>query len=299
MRKKKRQSSRRHWIRICAGVIFCFASCFAVYLFITTLRPGFFAHYGASLLGYPFLQEETQRDTASITGKHRISILIDDIGNDPGPLKELLKIDAPLSFSVLPYCSHSTDAIREIHRAKKEIFLHLPMEPHDYPQNNPGAGSLFLNMDDDTIRRTLLRDLATAPRAAGVNNHMGSRFMENKEKLRIVFEVLKEKNLPFVDSLTTTGSKARELAAESGVKFAYRQVFIDNEQDHDAIIRKFNFLIRTQSQWKNLVMIGHPYPATLTALKEAIPTMRSEGIEIVPVSNMAKTEKNGLTGEKP
>jgi polysaccharide deacetylase 2 family uncharacterized protein YibQ len=297
VRRKKRQTSRHDWIRISAGVIFCFASCFVIYLFIITQPPGPFARYWASKLGYPLRKEEARRDAAATIGKHRISILIDDIGYDPGPLKELLKIDAPISFSILPYCTHSTDAAREIYRAGKEIFLHLPMEPHDYPQNDPGAGSLFLKMDDDAIRRTIVRDLKAVPHASGVNNHMGSRFMEDKEKLRIVFEVLKERNLPFVDSLTTTESKAGELAAESGVKFASRQVFIDNEQNHDAIIRKFNFLIRTKSQWKNLVLIGHPHPATLTALKEAIPILRSEGIEIVPVSNMVKTGEDGLIGE--
>jgi polysaccharide deacetylase 2 family uncharacterized protein YibQ len=54
-------------------------------------------------------------------------------------LRELIKIDAPLTFAVLPYNHHSVDAAGVLHAKGKEVILHLPMEPHTYPDEQPGA----------------------------------------------------------------------------------------------------------------------------------------------------------------
>ncbi|MGD0277179.1 MAG: divergent polysaccharide deacetylase family protein, partial [Syntrophales bacterium] len=64
----------------------------------------------------------------------KIAIIIDDIGNVLLPVEELIKIDAPLTFSILPHCPYSISSAEDIHRAKREILLHLPMEPLSYPR---------------------------------------------------------------------------------------------------------------------------------------------------------------------
>lgn len=69
----------------------------------------------------------------------KIAILIDDMGYDIRLLRELIEIDAPLTFAVLPYNHHSVDAARILHAEGKEVILHLPMEPHTYPDEQPGT----------------------------------------------------------------------------------------------------------------------------------------------------------------
>ena len=115
--------------------------------------------------------------------RKKIAILIDDIGYDPGALRRLLAIEAPLAFSVLPRIPHSRSSAEAVHRAGREVLLHLPMEPHGYPDRNPGAGLLFASMTAREIRKTLEEDMKSVPHAEGVNNHMGSKFMEEREPL--------------------------------------------------------------------------------------------------------------------
>ncbi|HRT27871.1 MAG TPA: divergent polysaccharide deacetylase family protein, partial [Syntrophales bacterium] len=73
------------------------------------------------------------RESISVSEKtptkktRRVAIVIDDIGYDLSQVDELLKIRAPLTFAVLPHCQHSQEAAERIHRAGKEVLLHLPM----------------------------------------------------------------------------------------------------------------------------------------------------------------------------
>jgi polysaccharide deacetylase 2 family uncharacterized protein YibQ len=234
--------------------------------------------------------------------RKKIAILIDDIGYDPGVLRRLLAIEAPLAFSVLPRIPHSRSSAEAVHRAGREVLLHLPMEPHGYPDRNPGRGALFASMTAREIRKTLEEDMKSVPRAEGVNNHMGSKFMEEREPLRTVFDVLRGRGLYFVDSVTTDASVARELAAEKNLRFAPRDLFIDDAEDRGWARVHLERLLETRSEWNELLLIGHPYPETVAALEEMIPRFQSRGIEFVPLSALVESRQgprtSGLDGNK-
>jgi hypothetical protein len=234
--------------------------------------------------------------------RKKIAILIDDIGYDPGALRRLLAIEAPLAFSVLPHIPHSRSSAEAVHRAGKEVLLHLPMEPYGYPDRNPGRGALFASMTAREIRKTLEEDMKSVPHAEGVNNHMGSKFMEEREPLRVVFDVLGGRGLYFVDSVTTDASVARELAAEKNLRFAPRDLFIDDAEDRGWARVHLEKLFETRGECNELLLIGHPYPETIAALEELIPQFKSRGIELVPLSALVESRQgrrsNGADGNK-
>jgi polysaccharide deacetylase 2 family uncharacterized protein YibQ len=220
--------------------------------------------------------------------KH-VAIIIDDIGFDLHALRLLAEIPAPLAFSVLPYTPHSAEAIEYLHQRKREILLHLPMEPLSYPKEAPGPGALMVNMDEQQIRRQLNDDLAVVPYVSGVNNHMGSRFMEDFKRLSVLMEELEKRNLYFVDSRTTAHSKGLEAAVRTGIHFAARDLFIDHEHGYEAA---FQNLLTVSKQDKGysrpLLLIGHPHPDTIRAIKTIIPLWKHEGIRIVDVKTVPK-----------
>lgn len=247
--------------------------------------------------GAPYREDRAVQDSRESLRKgpethprkiQRVAIIIDDIGYDLSQVDELLQVDVPLTFAILPFCTHSIKAADKIHRAGKEILLHLPMEPHDYPGKNPGRGVLLTLMTEEEVQRSLDDALSAVPHASGVNNHMGSKFMEDQEKLAVVFKALKEKGLFFVDSLTTKNSQGRSLARDIGLPFVARDIFIDNGQDFEKTYQAFLKLPKGKNRRRDLVVIGHPYPGTIAALQASVRRFRSEGIEIVPVSEIVK-----------
>jgi len=219
------------------------------------------------------------------SGGRQISVIIDDIGYDLRLVEDLMRIEAPIAFAILPHTPHAREAARRLHAAGKEILLHLPMEPRSYPANNPGKGALFVDMEERQIRRQFETDLSAVPYVSGVNNHMGSRFMEDEAGLAVVMEQLAKKRLFFVDSLTTPDSRARSAAARAGVRYASRAVFIDHTPDHATVLANLLQLPpRGREQGKPLLMIGHPHPDTVRALREAQPLWQKEGVRMIPLS---------------
>ncbi len=220
--------------------------------------------------------------------RKQIAIIIDDIGYDMAPVKEFLQIKADITFSVLPFLPHSRAAAEMLRQGKKEILLHLPMEPVTYPADKPGEGALFTDMNEKEILHQLEKNLEAVPYVAGVNNHMGSKFMTDKEKLALVFGWLKKKNLYFVDSRTAAESEAVAAAKAVGLPVAERKIFIDNKRDYDEIYKNIMSVKNYENDPSPVIVIGHPYPETIRALKDALKALREKGILIVPVSQLVK-----------
>jgi polysaccharide deacetylase 2 family uncharacterized protein YibQ len=220
----------------------------------------------------------------------QIAIIIDDIGYDLEIAKELLNINADITFSVLPFLNHSREAAEMIHQAKREILLHLPMEPVSYPREKPGAGALFTDMNNNELLFQLDKNIDSVPYVSGVNNHMGSKFMEDREKLVVVFGQLKKRNLFFIDSRTAPDSEAIAAAQKVGLRVAERKIFIDNKRDYKEIYNNLIGVINHNGDASQLILIGHPYPETIKALRDAVKVLRTKGILVVPVSRIIKAK---------
>lgn len=215
----------------------------------------------------------------------KIAIIIDDIGYDRQALRALVELPVPIAFAVLPFTPHGAEAARELHAAGRELLLHLPMEPHSYPADNPGKGALLTGMTPGEIGRQIAAALAEVPHAAGINNHMGSRFMEDEAAMAVVMEELARRNLFFVDSLTTPASRGRERAAQAGVRFAVRSAFIDHPPHDGAVFERLTRLPRRgRGGTAPLLLIGHPRAETVRALQAAQPLWRSQGTEVISVA---------------
>ena len=216
----------------------------------------------------------------------QVAIIIDDIGYDMTSVRELLSIDADITFAILPLLAHSREAAEMLHKANRETLLHLPMEPLSYPKEKPGSGALFSDMNDEELIFQLEKNLASVPYVVGVNNHMGSKFMSNERNLVPVFKQLKKRDLFFIDSRTTNGSKTTVAAQEVHLTVASRKIFLDNERNYSKIYQILMNVAEAPVGNSMLIVIGHPYPETIRALKNANKVFREKGVSIIPVSKL-------------
>jgi polysaccharide deacetylase 2 family uncharacterized protein YibQ len=235
-----------------------------------------------------FLRGKPYREKPSAETFARLAIVIDDLGYDSRLAKRFLEIEGPLSFSVLPHGSASERIARRVHKAGRELLLHLPMEPKGYPEVNPGVGALLVDMPDVQFVKTLRKNLDSIPYISGVNNHMGSRLCEHEEKMRLVMQELKDRNLFFLDSRTSSETKAYSVAQQLKIPVAERDVFLDNIQSPRAIRSQMNRLIQSARLKGMAIGIAHPHEVTLGVLKEVIPNLAGNGVELVPVSEIVQ-----------
>ncbi len=222
----------------------------------------------------------------------RAAIIIDDMGYDLKTGLSFLDLPVPLTFSVLPCAPFTRRIAVEARTRDREVLLHLPMEPKRYPTVNPGPGALLLSMNDREILARLDRDLVDIPGVRGVNNHMGSSFTEDREKMRLVLGELKRKHLFYVDSKTSRHAVGVKLAREMGLPVAARNVFLDNDLTPAAITLQLRKLLNMARHSGTAIGIGHPHRETLMALKKYL-SSPGRDVQIVPVSELLSEPAEG------
>ncbi|MFW6178901.1 MAG: divergent polysaccharide deacetylase family protein [Desulfohalobiaceae bacterium] len=225
----------------------------------------------------PDRQQETQASLA---------LVMDDIGQSLPQAKRLLKALGPeVTLSILPHQAKSEQIAELADREGMEILLHLPMEPKGYPKVDPGPGALYVNMQPEMIREKLEDNLKQVPGAVGVNNHMGSRFSADMEGMRAVLQELKQKDMFYLDSLTTSHSQVKSLAQEISIPVLSRDVFLDNEQDVQKVMQQLRKAEALALQLGQAIAVGHPYPQTLQALEQWAQD-RQKQVELVRLSEL-------------
>ena len=217
----------------------------------------------------------------------KIAIIIDDLGYDRPIAQEFIDFQAPLTLSFLPQAPHAKEMALLASKKGKGTLLHLPMEPVDFPRTNPGPGALLLSMSATEITQIIDNDFNEFYFVQGANNHMGSRFTDNREKMAGVLESLKKRDLFFLDSLTTAQSVVPAVAEDLGLKYLQRNIFLDNEVAEGPIKQQLERLIQVAQARGFAVGVGHPYPLLLQVIRDRLPYLKDK-VEIVSLSELIR-----------
>ena len=218
-----------------------------------------------------------------------IAIVIDDLGQDLKPARELLALTDRITFAVMPGLAYSKKIAELAGEKKRDVLLHLPMEPKNQSGKKRAKGTLRSDMTPMEFMATISEDIESVPAAVGVNNHEGSALTENKEAMKFLMTELQTRNVFFLDSLTNPKSVAYATAREFGLKAAKRDVFLDNEENNAEYIHgQLEELVRIAKKRGKAIGVGHPHPVTISELKKWLTGIREQGIEIVPVSQLVK-----------
>jgi uncharacterized protein len=217
-----------------------------------------------------------------------IAIIIDDMGSSMREAETLLAMNTPLTISIIPGLAKAKAVAEEVHRKGGEVMIHIPMEPKDYQQKPFEKSGLLLSMSDKEIQERMEGYLEGVPNAVGANNHMGSRFTEDRSRMAVVLAVLKRKGFFFVDSKTSPQSLGDSLAREMGIPAAARSVFLDNVQEVGAIKGQVDKLAGIARKNGSAIGICHPHKTTLIVLSTTLPELKNKGIRFVKVSELVR-----------
>jgi polysaccharide deacetylase 2 family uncharacterized protein YibQ len=215
---------------------------------------------------------------------YKIAVIIDDIGYSYGRAKLFLDIDLPLTFSVLPQLPRSPHLSRIIRECGREVMIHQPMEPFNI-NLDPGPGALFVEDSKDRIARIMDQNLSANRHAAGVNNHMGSRFTSCTNKITSALEVIQSQNLYFIDSVTSQRSVAHRIARDMGLPTGYNRYFLDPVVREAFIYSRLVKLENAARRAGSAIGIGHPHPQTARALARFASTRHTPGLSWVNISD--------------
>ncbi|TCS64187.1 hypothetical protein EDD55_102229 [Varunaivibrio sulfuroxidans] len=217
------------------------------------------------------------------SGRPLVAIVIDDMGVDHKRSLKMVAMPAPLTLSYLTYAPNIKKQTAAARAAGHELMLHVSMEPGSHAVD-PGPNVLLTGESDTEIRSRLDWGLNRFSTYIGINNHMGSKFTADATGMRVVMEELKKRGLIFLDSRTTNKTVGAQIAHELGVTVVERNIFLDNVNAKDAILKQLAALVRVARHKGAAIAIGHPRDGTIAALKAWLPTAVDLGVDVVPLS---------------
>ena len=162
--------------------------------------------------------------------------------------------------------------------------MQLPLEPFDYPNNDPGPRTLLVESDWEDNRDKLHWILSRMTNYVGVMNYTGARFAASPDALTPLFKELRNRGLLYVDDGSTPLSRTSEVAFQNKLPHAQSSLILDSiltPEDIDARLLELESLARDKGL---AIGVASAFPITIERLKRWTKDADRRGISIVPIS---------------
>ncbi len=234
-----------------------------------------------------------QRDAWQVHGRPfdgqdprpRIAVVVTGLGLSATATEAAMQqLPGAVTLAFAPYAKRLDEWIAQARAAGHEVLLDLPMEPRDYPRDDPGPFTLLTSLSPEQNLARLDKVLSGGTGYVGVNNMMGSRFAATSQSLRPIFETLKRRGLMFLDGRTEQRVVAAQLAVELALPYAVNNLQIDAEASHLAIDAALRELERQARNTGFALGMASPYPVTLERLAHWVTTLQRKKLALAPVT---------------
>jgi polysaccharide deacetylase 2 family uncharacterized protein YibQ len=219
----------------------------------------------------------------------RLALVLYGFGEDAAAADSFFALPQPFAVAVVP---GTPSAERMLVRAKahaRELVLHLPLEPINFPRLNPGPGTLLVSMKPNQIGSLTRRYLDQAGTVSAVANHMGSLATQDMTVMTAIYKELKRRRVPFLHVTPAAGAVCRTLASNLGVVYAETEDVLDGEtrgRDTKALDKRWNAMLGEARSRGHLVVMLRATPLSRRWLGHALDARRLGGVSIVPLASV-------------
>lgn len=226
--------------------------------------------------GSPVLADET---------RPRIAIIITDMGlNKQQTTSAIKNLPAAVTFAFSPYGVALNDWRNLARSTGHEVLMLVPMEPLNYPQNDPGYLSLLTTNDSLVNIDILHKIMGSMVGYVGMMNYMGSKFMTLQSNLRPILTEINVRGLMFVDGHTTQFSKGAKIAQGIGLPRAINDAYIDKIPSQEEIMIQLQDLENRAKSRGVAVGIARNYPISINLLEKWTQGLSDQGFQLVPIT---------------
>jgi polysaccharide deacetylase 2 family uncharacterized protein YibQ len=215
-------------------------------------------------------------------GRPRVALVIGGLGLNPQTTRAAIETLPPeVTLSFAPYAEGLQGWIDLARANGHEVLLEAPMEPVDYPANDPGPYTLITaNRPEDTVRK-LEWLMSRATGYFGLTNYLGSRFVTNDVAMNTFTMALKSRGLAFIDDgqASLRGGPIPRASADR---------IIDDELSAGAIDGQLKMLEAGAAGRGQALGSGFAYPVTISQVRTWAAGLSARGLQLAPASSMAR-----------
>ena len=214
-----------------------------------------------------------------------IAIVISGLGVGAAKTTDaIIKLPAAVTLAFTPYGSDPAKLVERARAQKHEILLQVPMEPFDYPDNDPGPQTLLTTLAAEQNIDRFMWHMSRFQGYVGIANFMGSRFVTTDAALQPVVKEAAKRGLAWLDDGTSPRSVAGALAQGQAMPFAKADVSIDTVPTPAEIDRALARLETLAKEHGTAVGIASALPISVERIGNWSRQLESRGIMLVPLT---------------
>jgi polysaccharide deacetylase 2 family uncharacterized protein YibQ len=215
-------------------------------------------------------------------GRPRVALVVGGLGLNPTSTRAAIeKLPAEVTLSFVPYAQGLQGWIDLARANGHEVLLEIPMEPQDYPDNDPGPQTLLADAPGSETVKRLDWLLSRASGYWGVSNYLGQKFVNSDNGMGAFTGELRQRGLAFVDD-----GMARKRSGN--VPRASADSIVDDQLSADAIARQLTVLEQTAKARGSALGSGFAYPVTVDVAVRWAAGLSQRGLQLAPASALAK-----------
>jgi polysaccharide deacetylase 2 family uncharacterized protein YibQ len=219
------------------------------------------------------------------SGRPKVALVIGGLGLDARATQTAIETLRPeITLSFVAYAEGLQGWIDMARAHGHEVLLETPMEPVDYPDNDPGPYTLMADAPAPETAKRLEWVLSRASGYFGLTNYLGSRFLADDRAYEGLLGALRGRGLGFIDD----GSARRR--AGGGVPRASAERVIDDQLTQAAIDNQLLALEASALQHGQALGAGFAYPVTLDKVARWAQSVEQRGYQLAPASALAITK---------
>ncbi|MCK9913587.1 divergent polysaccharide deacetylase family protein [Microbacteriaceae bacterium K1510] len=223
----------------------------------------------------------------------RIGIIVGSVGiSASGTADAFSNLPAAVSFALAPYGADVDKLAARARGENHEVLLQVPMEPFDFPNNDPGPQTLLASLSGDQNIDRLHWLMSRFQGYVGLMNYMGARFVTSEQALGPVMRDVAKRGLIFVDDGASSRSVAGQIAGSQNLPFAKTDIVLDavpTPVEVDRALARLEAIARDNG---SAVGFATAQPTTIARLAEWAQKVESRGFVLVPITMIAVKPKS-------
>jgi polysaccharide deacetylase 2 family uncharacterized protein YibQ len=224
-----------------------------------------------------------------------IAIVIGGLGIGTAATDNAIKqLPAGITFAFAPYGADTPKSAGRARAKGHEILLQIPMEPDNYPDNDPGPQTLVTALTSEQNLDRLHWLLSRLHGYVGVTTLMGARFVTSEAALSPVLRDIASRGLLYLDDGTEPKSAAPEIAGAIQAPFLKADLVLDAKASWSDIDDALSKLEAIAAERGSAVGLAELQTVSIERIARWAKAAEARGIRIVPLSAiLTRTKQRG------
>jgi uncharacterized protein len=222
----------------------------------------------------------------------RIVLIVGGLGVSTTATSDAIaKLPGSVTLGFVPYGSDLASLVARARDGGHEVLLQVPMEPFEYPDNDPGPQTLLTSLTTQQNLDRLYWLMSRFQGYVGIANTMGARFTASEPSFTPILREAAKRGLIFVDDGSNPRSIAGRIAGANNLPFARADVILDSVPTPAEIDRALGRLEMAARERSFAVGIASALPVSIDHIAKWAKAAESRGLLLVPISAVALKAK--------